>query len=151
VGRIVIAGALAVVLSAGSASAQTCTGTPMTSAAITSLIAGRYACANISPTQHWNELHQAGKVLDYKKGPTDPIDPSDTATHPTGTFAVTGSGGPQTTGTVTYNYGAGGTYGYNIYANGTGTNPFSATGTYSFCGVTGGAPQLLVTVSSSHC
>lgn len=150
--RIMTAGALALVPGAGQAMAQNCTsGTLLTEAQISNLLANRYACANISATEHWNELHSSPYVLDYKEGPTDPVDPSDTVSHPTGTYAITGVSGPQTTGTVTYNYGAGGTYGYNIYANGSGTVPFGSTGTYSFCGVSGGAPQLLVTISTAHC
>ena len=121
----------------------------MTSAAITTLVANRYACVGNYPNAQWNELHSNPYVLDYKMGPTSPTDPSDTTSHPTGTYAVAGSGGPQTTGTITYTYGSA-TYGYHVLANETGTNPWTATGNYSFCTTTGGQ-NLLVTISASHC
>jgi hypothetical protein len=148
--RIVIAGAL--VFGAGQAMAQNCsTGTLLSQIQISNLLSNRYACVGSSPAATWNELHSAGQVLDYKLGPASPTDPSDTASHPTGTYAITGLTSPQTTGTVTYNYGSGGTFGYHVYGNQSGTVPFTTTGTYSFCGVSGGAPTLLVTVSPSHC
>lgn len=148
--RIVIAGAL--VFGAGQAMAQNCTtGTPLSQTQISGLLSNRYACVGSSPTATWNELHSGGQVLDYKLGPASPTDPSDTSSHPTGTYAVSGLGSPDTTGTVTYNYGSGGTYGYNVYGNQSGAVPFNATGTYSFCGISGGAPTLLVTVSALHC
>ena len=98
--RILIAGAAILALGTGHAMAQNCTtGTLLTLAQISQLLNNRYACV---PTQ-WNELHSGGLVLDYKLGPASPIDPSDTASHPTGSYAITGVSGPQSTGTITYN------------------------------------------------
>jgi hypothetical protein len=149
---MMVAGALFLAFGAGQAMAQNCTsGTLLQSPEITTLVANRYACVGSFPTAQWNELHSGSNVLDYKKGPTDPVDPSDTATNPTGTFAVTGGD----SGTITYTYGSS-AYGYNIRANGTGTGTGTGTltysvGTYSFCGVSGGAPNLLVTIAAAHC
>jgi len=119
---------------------------PLSASDVSNLLTGRYACIGTSPSATWNELHNGTQVLDYKKGPADPTDPSDTPAHPTGTYTVIGSA----TGTVTYNYGAGGTYGFNILANQSGTNPFSSSGGYSFCTTTGGT-NLDVTISAAHC
>ncbi|MDR3533266.1 MAG: hypothetical protein P4L90_22245 [Rhodopila sp.] len=117
-----------------------------------SLLNNRYACVGSSPNASWNELHDSGsgKVLDYKQGPTDPTDPSDTVSHPTGSYTIVGAGGPQGVGTVTYNYGAGGTYAYNIRANLGGTIPWKSPATYSFCTTTGGQ-NLAVTIQATHC
>jgi hypothetical protein len=112
-------------------------------AAVNTLLTGNYACANLSPTEHWNELHSSPYVLDYKKGPTDPVDPSDTPSHPTGTYVITGPDA----GTVTYTYPDGGVYGYTIKGNlGTTSGP----GLYSFCTSTGGI-NIPVTISAAHC
>jgi hypothetical protein len=133
----------------GSAWAQSCTlstGTSknITATTMTTLLTNNYACAYVNPTEQWNELHNGTQVLDYKKGPTDPIDPSDTPAHPTGTYSITGTD----SGIVTYNYGAGGTYGYTIKPN-QGTLP-PTLGVYSFCTTTGGI-NIAVTLQSTHC
>jgi DNA-binding transcriptional regulator YdaS (Cro superfamily) len=137
----------------GEALAQNCsTGTKLSPSQIRSVINGRYACANLSPTEHWNEVHtgtgisSSGQVLDYKKGPGHPTDPSDTVAHPTGTYSVSPAGAD--TGQVVYNYGAGGTYGYTIRANLGSASP--NLGLYSFC-TTGGGINIAVNMSSGHC
>jgi len=140
-------------LGSGQVMAQTCTGNTiqfLTQAQISNLLNNRYACVGASPNAQWNELHQGGLVLDYKKGPSDPTDPSDTPSHPTGSYTVTGpTGGAQQAGTVTYNYGAGGTFGYNVTAP-AGSGPPFHPGLYSFCTTTAGQ-NLAVTISPSHC
>lgn len=122
------------ILGIGQAAAQNCPGTGtnrMSQAQITLLLSGNYACVGVFPNAQWNELHNAGSVIDYKLGPTDPRDPTQTV----GTYVVSGTG----VGVVTYIYASGGgTYAYNIYDNQ--THP-----AYSFC-TTGGGQNLLVNV-----
>jgi len=153
--RIIAAAAWLLVFGGSHAMAQTCTGTALTSSQITSLLTGgnggRYACIGTSPNAQWNELHTGGNVLDYKRGLNDPVDPSDTPAHPTGTYTIVSTNpvNSQAPGTIAYTYGPL-SYTYTIYATGTGTIPYSNPGTYAFCG-SGGAPTLLVTVSKPHC
>lgn len=137
----------------GEALAQSCsTGSKLSPSQIRSIINGKYACANLSTTQHWNEVHtgsgfaNSGQVLDYKQGPGHPTDPSDTVAHPTGTYSVSQAGAD--IGQVVYNYGAGGTYGYTVRANLGSTPP--SLGLYSFC-TTGGGINIAVTMSAGHC
>ena len=148
--RIVLLGVVLSACGAGQAAAQDCTSAStagMTPLQIKNLVSNQYACANFSPTEHWNELHNSssgsGYVLDYKQGPTDPVDPSDTPSHPTGTFAISAPTGAQSPGVITYTYGSS-SFGYYVVDNL--THP-----QYSFCGESGGAPQLAVTVQASHC
>jgi hypothetical protein len=149
--RTIVFGLSLLVVGTSHVMAQNCVNAStagMTAGQMNTLISNKYACANFSPTEHWNELHASaaghGNVLDYKKGPTDPIDPSDTAGHPTGTFTLAnGPGGAQGPGTITYTYPSG-SFGYYIVDN-------LSHPQYSFCGESGGAPQLAVTISPSHC
>lgn len=78
------------------------------SATLTTLLAGKTICASRGGDR-WQEYHQAGGALiDYKKGPTDPVDP----TKQVGTWTVTGNGsGTQ----VRYNYGQGASYTYKVH------------------------------------
>jgi|SRR6516225_9975511 len=122
--------------------AQTCPGTTqLTGKNLNDLLTGRWACANLSPTENWNEQHLGGVVVDYKKGPNDPVDP----TTPVGTYNISNNG--NAAATVTYTYGAS-SYGYAVYANPGTTIP--NPGSYSFC-TTGGGINIPVTVSASHC
>lgn len=117
-------------LSASGALAQSCP-SPMNQSAVQSLVTNQYVCGSIGGDS-WNELHQAGGVLqDYKKGPTDPVDPS----------AVVGNWTVNSDGTITYAYGSL-SYTYQVQVN--------AGNQYSFCG-TGGAPTLFVTINPAHC
>jgi hypothetical protein len=147
--RIIVAGTVLLALGTGDALAQNCTiGNELGQAAIGVLLANRYACATISPTENWNELHSSGFMLDYKKGPTDKSDPSDTLSHPTGTYTLSGGNGiGPLAGVVTYTYGPT-SYSYHIRANLGATTP--NPGQYSFC-TTGGGRNLAVTISASHC
>jgi hypothetical protein len=114
------------------------------------LVNGQYACVGTSPNAQWNELHtgngNSGTMIDWKLGPTDPVDPSTTV----GAYQVTAgpAGGGQNPGLITYTYGST-AYGYYIVANLGASVP--NPGQYSFCGYSGGAPQLAVTISASHC
>lgn len=136
-------------LAIGPAMAQVCTtasSTGMTPTQIKNLVSSKYACVGSFPNAQWNELHNSttgsGNVLDYKLGPSSPTDPSDTATHPTGRFAISAPNGGQGPGLITYTYG---TNAYAYYVVNNLTPP-----QYSFCG-TGTAPQLAVTISATHC
>lgn len=122
---------------AGSAVAQsTCGGfgSVKTAADIQTLLVGKYACV----TGQWNELHTGGAtgtVTDFKKGPTDPVDPSEVV----GSYTITPTTGPNYD-RITYNYGTGGSYTYAITPKaGTGA------GTYDFCNVATGV-HITVTV-----
>lgn len=76
--------------------------------ALRTLLAGKTLCATRG-TDRWQEFHQAGGALiDYKKGQTDPVDP----TKQVGTWTVTGNGsGTQ----VRYSYGQGANYTYKVH------------------------------------
>jgi hypothetical protein len=98
-----------------------CSGTRVTNVTdLNTLLLGNTVCA-ANGGDAWQEFHQSGGVLiDYKKGPTDTVDPSETV----GSWSVTGND-PEAT--VTYNYGSGGIYSYAIYNTGS---------SYDFCGAT---------------
>ena len=112
----------------------------MNNPTIQSVLGGKYACVG-TPLQN-NELHTgsttatSGQVLDYKKGPSDPNDPSDTPAHPTGTYSISGE-------VITYTYGSL-TFSYNI-------NQTPSGSVYTFCRVTPSGADLLVTVQATHC
>jgi len=122
--------AVALTLVTGGAMAV-CPGTPLTGAAISSLLTGNTVCVGTAGNWAAQELHVSdGSLVDYKRGPGHPVDP----TEPVGSWSV-----DATAGTVSHNYGAGGTYTYKISANG-GTS-------YSFCS-TSGAPEILSNVKT---
>lgn len=84
----------------------------VTGSALTNLVSGNTVCAT-SGTKSWQEQHRAGGQLwDYKKGPTDPVDPSKQV----GTWSIAAN-------SVTYSYTNGPSYTYSIHGN----------GPYSFC------------------
>ena len=109
---------------------------------IQSVLGGNYACVGTRPSLQNNELHTgsatatSGQVLDYKQGPSDPNDPSDTPAHPTGTYSISGE-------VITYTYGSQ-SYSYNIDETPSGN-------VYTFCRVTPSGADLLVTVQATHC
>ena len=76
--------------------------------ALRTLLGGKTLCATRG-ADRWQEFHQSGGALiDYKKGPSDPVDP----TKQVGTWTVTGNGsGTQ----VRYNYGQGASYTYKVH------------------------------------
>jgi hypothetical protein len=156
--RIIIVGILLLAFRASDALAQApclgSTSTFVTQGQMNSLLNNRWACVGSFPTASWNEQHVSGHVLDYKLGPTggaNGADPSDTLSHPTGTYATSAVGAtPQTQGIVTYTYGSN-SYAYYIYLfTGGGTIPWASANTYAFCGI-GSAPNLTVTISNAHC
>ena len=117
--------------------------TVLTGAQIQTLLVGNYACGS-SGDDTWDEILSGtttGTVTDYKQGPTDATDP----TQAVGSYTISTGGSPDT---ITYNYGAGGTFAYSV-VDPTGTN-LPNPGTYTFVGQ-GAAPTLTITVASSPC
>ena len=100
---------------------------------VANAISAKTVCATIR-NQNWQEYHNpGGTLIDYKRGPSHPVDPSKRV----GTWGTSGNGDSSQ---VTYNYGTGGSQSYKVHLNG---------GTYTFCGV-GGAPTLDVTLLSGQ-
>ena len=103
----------------------------LTGTVIATKVQGNYVCS-VKNNNKWNELHTivdatSGLVLDFKKGPLDPVDPSATPAHPTGTYSIAGGAG---VGTITYTYGdPQGPYTYSVRPVG-----FSVT-QFEFCNV----------------
>lgn len=86
--------------------------------ALTTLLTGNTVCVGSSPTWAAQEYHQSGGALiDYKRGPGHPVDP----TGQVGTWSVTGTG---TATKVNYTYGST-TYANSVWSNG--------GNSYSFC------------------
>jgi hypothetical protein len=117
--KVLMAGVLPLVVAAG-ASAQGCpcgSGTRVSGADLAALLAGKTVCAAVGNEQ-WQEFHggggTGGTLVDYKKGPNDPVDPSTTV----GSWSVAND-------MVSYNYGGGGTYAYAVCQSGN---------TLDFCG-----------------
>jgi hypothetical protein len=117
--------AVALALAGLPAAAMAACGAPsvrLADPALTTLLQGNTVCVPVvtQPTMTWQEFHQAGGTLiDYKRGPSDPVDP----TKIVGTWAITGN---STRGWfVTYTYPpSGGTYNYSVWDNGNGTHSF---------------------------
>ena len=92
-----------------------------TATAMTTLLQGNTVCVPVvtQPTMEAQELHQAGGALvDYKRGPAHPVDPS----MQVGSWTVTGTGGRSAF--VTHNYGGGAQYTYAVWNNNDGTHSF---------------------------
>lgn len=89
---------------------------------LSALLQGNTVCVPIvtQPVMTWQEEHRAGGALwDYKKGPSDKLDPSKQE----GTWAINGSNARSVF--VTYDYGGGQIYSYSVWDN--------HDGSYSFC------------------
>lgn len=114
----------------GEAMAVDCgVGSQLTNGAVATAVSDKTVCG-ILGNQQWQEYHQpGGSLIDYKKGPGHPVDP----TKQVGSWSTSGTGASSV---VTYNYGSGGTYSYEVHLSG---------GTYTLCGVSG-APTLDVTL-----
>lgn len=94
-----------------------------TMAAMTTLLTGNTICvpAMTPPpaTMQAQELHQlGGALIDFKRGPGHPVDPSKQI----GNWSVTGRDGRGVF--VTYNYGGGKIYTYAVWDNRDGTHSF---------------------------
>ena len=99
------------------------------------LLGGKMVCANLGNEQ-WQEWHNgttSGPVVDYKKGPGDPVDPSETV----GSYAISANGAADAT--VAYTYGSS-TYRYAVCQNGT---------SVAFCGASFGGRDILGAVVSA--
>ncbi len=89
-----------------------------------SLLSGNTVCVGNPPTWNWQEEHHPGGALvDYKRGPGHPVDP----TKQVGSWQISGDN-------VVYTYNGGGSFGFQIWNNG--------DGSYSFCGIIGTGNQI---------
>lgn len=125
--KYVLVAAMAGSLVSGEAIAACTGGTRLDAAAISALLGGKTVCVPMVTiaTMTWQELHvgnttsTTGALIDYKRGPGHPVDPSETV----GTWTVNGTGNGNST--VTHAYGSGGSYIYSVHGN--------PDGSYSFC------------------
>lgn len=102
----------------GQAMADCNNDTKVTGRKLENLISGNTVCATRG-AEKWQEQHRAGSALwDYKKGPTDKVDPSKQV----GTWDIASN-------EVIYSYTGGGSYVYSVHG--------PVGGLYSFC--SGGA------------
>ena len=104
---------------------------------VKTLLIGQTVCYPQSgPYENQESLDKAGNVTDFKKGPSDKVDP----TKVVGAYTVT------TDGYITYNYIGGGSYTYQIFGNTSTLGP----GTWDFCN--GAAPiTVRVVAGTSGC
>jgi hypothetical protein len=96
-------------------------------AMLTTLLSGKMVCGNVG-SERWQEWHNgssSGPIVDYKLGPTHPVDPSKTI----GNYTVNADN------TVTYNYGAGAPYTYDVCF-------VAASNTYTYCGANYGGRNI---------
>lgn len=128
--RLMVASIVLLAGISGEAMAIDCSGgTQLKNGDVASAISGKTVCA-ILGSEQWQEYHASNfDLIDYKKGPSDPVDPTKTV----GLWNTSGTG---TNSVVTYDYGPGQVYSYEVHLNGT---------QYSLCGVSG-APTLDVTL-----
>lgn len=108
-------------------------------AAIATLLGNKTVCASLSTSERWQEYHAGtttagGTLTDYKKGPNDPVDPSEVV----GSWSTTGEGA---NARVIYNYGSGGTYQYEVC---------QAGASVSFCGTQYGGRNIAGSLSAGQ-
>lgn len=112
-----------------------CTSINLDQTQLSATLSNKTVCASRG-NERWQEQHQGtggGTLIDYKNGPSDPVDPSETV----GNWSILGSGANTV---VRYDYGGDETYDYRVYSNG-GNN-------YSFCNARTGE-EIVVTVEST--
>jgi hypothetical protein len=130
--------ALLAAVSSGSAYAA-CSATggfsQLSAAQITTLLSGTTACYPVSPPYENQEFLSGGNLMDYKKGSSDPVDP----TKQIGGYVID-AGDANHTGEITYNYTGGANYTYTVW----GTSA-SGPGNYDFCV---GASPITIRVAS---
>lgn len=109
---------------AGEAMAVCTNLTRLSAAQITTLLSGNTVCVPsvTVPTMTWQELHKAdGVLIDFKRGPGHPVDPSEIV----GDWKVFGTDSGNSG--IFHNYTGGSTYVYSVHGSGVvGTN-------HSFC------------------
>ncbi|MER2553311.1 MAG: hypothetical protein ABTQ28_08575 [Thauera sp.] len=94
-----------------------CSGNMLNHTELHKAFAGNTVCASRG-ADRWQEFHrQGGALIDYKKGPSDRVDP----TRQVGSWAIDGTGNGAR---MMHDYGKGGVYRYQVYRDG---------GRYSFC------------------
>ena len=135
--KIVLVAVMAGSLVSGQAMAACTQATRLAGPDIITLLSGNTVCVPTVtiPTMTWQELHSGtsgGPLIDYKRGPGHPVDPSETV----GTWTVTGQG--NSPGNVVHNYGSGGSYTYTVHST-------SVSNMYSFCV---GATEIVARVKS---
>lgn len=121
------------------ATAQTCPcgpGTRVTGQALVALLGTKTVCGQLKDDT-WQEFHSGttaagGSLIDYKRGPNDPVDPSKQV----GNWSVQNVGAADSY--VVYDYGSGGAYSFAVC---------QAGGSVSFCGIT--PPNAAVTNTRS--
>lgn len=116
--------------------------------AIRALVSNKYGCA-ARGNERWNELHQGSglgphNVQDYKRGPNDPVDP----TKVVGTYTITDNG-PNSPGTILYNYGPTAQYRYVVKEAPSGIPGQSQF--WDFCNVANSAETFRVGITPNHC
>lgn len=116
--KLVLVATMVGSLVSGEAIAACDNSTRLNAAAISALLGGNTVCVPTTtiPTMTWQELHQGtsgGPLIDYKRGPGHPVDPSETV----GSWTVSGSGVGNATVTHAYS-GSGGTYIYSVHGTG---------------------------------
>jgi hypothetical protein len=129
--------ALSTLVAAGAAQAQSCPCNPnatvLASASATqAVLSNKMVCGQVG-SERWQEWHNgatSGPIVDYKLGPTHPVDPSSTV----GSYAI------NTDGTVSYTYGST-TYRYAVCPTG---------GTYTFCGANFGGRNIAGVVVAAN-
>jgi len=116
-----------------------CSGTALSGGNVNQVV-GKYACLKVGGVIQNNEYHATGGILqDYKKGPSDPVDPTSTI----GQWAVT-VGQPDT---ITYSYTGGPTYTYQVYSTAGTTIP----GTFCFSQIPSGITYSVYVSTSPSC
>ena len=131
---VCLAGAFVSSLCAHQAAA-TCSA-PLTQAQISTALEGNYASGS-NGSESWNEGHCAGNLYDYKKGPTDPVDPQKQV----GTYSYVTVG--RSGAAVRYSYTGGPIFTYFVQS--------ISGGSYLFCATGGGADLTITVVKKAGC
>lgn len=123
--RLVIAGVVLLAGISGEVMAVDCSSpTKISGSALTNLIPNKTVCAVLG-AEKWQEWHSGSSgsdnnLIDWKKGSSSTVDPSG----PVGKWSTSSQ-------YVTYNYGTGGTFSYEVH----GPSTHTEGATYTFCGV----------------
>ena len=140
--RIITSGLL--LASAGmSAHAGNCTGSTYQVGVVWSptwSLSGLTICATATNGDRWQEYHRSdGRLIEYAKGPSDPIDP----THDVGTWSGLTFNAADSTSRATYNYTGGSSYTFEVWQDSSGG---SGTAWY-YCGAGAGNTTRVATIT----